>query len=261
MASPEVPFHIVIPARYGSSRLPGKPLAPLGDAPMVIQAWRRALAAGAESVVVATDDARIEAVARDYGAEVELTNPDHVSGTDRIEEVARRRGWAAETIVVNLQGDEPCVPAAVLRQVAANLAHSGAAMATLCEPITTPEAFRDPSVVKVVMNEAGLALYFSRAPIPWPRDAAATQGEQALPSPVWRHLGLYAYRVGLLQRFVAWPPSPLERLESLEQLRVLAYGEAIHVAAACAPVPGGVDTPEDLARLQAQWAELGGDRS
>ena len=253
MPNPSASFHIVIPARYGSSRLPGKPLAPLGDAPMVIQAWRRGCAAGAESVVIATDDARIEAVARDFGAEVVLTDPSHPSGTDRIEEVSRVRGWEDDAIVVNLQGDEPCVPAAVLRQVAANLERSGAAMATLCEAITRPEAFRDPNIVKVVMDESGMALYFSRAPIPWPRDLAAGEGEAALPTPCWRHLGLYAYRVGLLRRFVAWAPATLERLEALEQLRVLAYGERIHVAEACEAVPGGVDTPEDLARLQKGW--------
>ena len=241
-------FKVVIPARYASSRLPGKPLVDVAGAPMVIQAWRRACDSGADEVVIATDDARVMDAAQAHGAPALMTSPDHPSGTDRLAEVVEARAWGDETVVVNVQGDEPLIPPAVIDQVARNLAlDEGASMATLCEPIIERAVFEDPNAVKVVMDRSGLALYFSRAPVPWPRDAGNTG---ALPTVSFRHIGIYAYRAGLLRRFVTWPPAPLERIEMLEQLRVMHAGERIHVEQACEEVPGGVETLEDLERLR-----------
>jgi 3-deoxy-manno-octulosonate cytidylyltransferase (CMP-KDO synthetase) len=252
-------FRVVIPARHASTRLPGKPLLELGGLPMVLRVWERARASGADEVLVATDDPRIEAVVRDHGAEVVMTAPDHPSGTDRLAEVAALRGWDDDAVVVNVQGDEPLIPPAVIDQVAANLAaRPDAGMATLAEPLADAGALRDPNVVKVVRDGAGFALYFSRAPVPFPRDGAP----DGVPGDPWRrHIGIYAYRAGLLRRFVGWAPAAIERVEMLEQLRVLDAGERIHVDDACAPVPGGVDTPEDLERLRALFTgEGGGER-
>lgn len=240
-------FSVVIPARFASTRLPGKPLLDIGGKPMIQRVWDRARASNASRVMIATDDQRIAEVADAFGAEVCLTDPGHPSGTDRLAEVARLQGFADQDILVNVQGDEPLIPPAVINQVAANLAaNSSAAIATLCEPLTTEKELRNPNAVKVVADRQGLALYFSRAPIPWPRDAFAA-GE-ALPSTAaWaRHIGIYAYRAGFLQRFVAWPPADIERLEQLEQLRALYNGEQIHVEQACEAVPAGVDTEADL---------------
>jgi 3-deoxy-manno-octulosonate cytidylyltransferase (CMP-KDO synthetase) len=251
-----VSFRVVIPARWASKRLPGKPLAMIGDAPMIAHVRARARESRAQEVVIATDDARVRDVARELGAEVELTATDHPSGTDRIEEVARRRGWPDDTVVVNLQGDEPLMPSAVVDQVASNLlANPDAGMATLCEPLRTAAELFDPNVVKVVADAGGFALYFSRAPIPWDRERfrAGTVPDALAPEDLWRrHLGIYAYRVGLLHRFVTWAPTPLERMEFLEQLRPMYHGVRIHVEDACAPVPGGVDTPADLERVRAR---------
>jgi 3-deoxy-manno-octulosonate cytidylyltransferase (CMP-KDO synthetase) len=200
-------------------------------------------------VVIATDDPRVREAAEAFGAEVLMTAPEHASGTDRLAEVVVQLELADEAIVVNVQGDEPLIPPAVIEQVAANLATAEeAAIATLCEPIEDVARLRDPAVVKVVTDHRGLALYFSRAVIPWPRDMQPTDPLE--PGLWWRHLGLYAYRAGFLRRFTAWEVAPIERLESLEQLRALYNGERIHVAAACAPVPGGVDTAEDLAAVR-----------
>lgn len=245
-------FHVVIPARYGSSRLPGKPLADLAGRPMVSRVAERALAAGAVSVIVATDDERVAAAVERDGCRVQMTGADHPSGTDRIAEVARQLGWGADELVVNVQGDEPLVPPAVIRQVAALLAATaGAAAATLCEPIERREELFDPNLVKVVTRADGLALYFSRAPIPWARDHFSDAGA-SLPKGFrwWRHIGIYGYRVATLARFVALPPGDLERIESLEQLRLLQAGLDLVVAPACAEVPGGVDTPADLERVR-----------
>jgi len=245
-------FRVVIPARYASTRLPGKPLADIGGRPMLAHVWQRAVESGAEQIVVATDDARIEAAARGFGAEVCLTRPDHQSGTDRIAEVAARHRWPDDAIVVNLQGDEPTLPPGLLRQVAAALtAHPDAAIATLAVPIAQRAELFDPNVVKVVADHAGYALYFSRAPIPWHRDSFPG-GEGALPAGVayWRHLGIYAYRAGFLARFVGWPPAPVEQCEALEQLRALWQGERIHVSLAREQPGAGVDTPEDLERVR-----------
>lgn len=243
-------FTVVIPARYASTRLPGKPLLELAGRPLLQHVWERASASAAAAVVIATDDERIRHAAEAWGARVVMTAADHPSGSDRLAEAVSRLGLADDAIVVNVQGDEPLLPAPVVDQVASNLAQRlWAAMATLCEPLDGAGALGDPNVVKVVADSGGRALYFSRAPIPHPRDGGiATSLAVAR-----RHIGLYAYRADFLRRFVAWPVAPAERLEQLEQLRALHHGEAIHVEDACAPVPGGVDTPSDLERLRAQW--------
>jgi 3-deoxy-manno-octulosonate cytidylyltransferase (CMP-KDO synthetase) len=251
-------YTVVIPARFGSSRLPGKPLADIAGKSMVQRVWERARAAGAARVLVATDDARILEHCATFGAEALLTDPDHPSGTDRLAEVARSLGLADDDIVVNVQGDEPLIPPAVIDQVAANLAAQPAAsIATLCEAIAAPEAFADPNVVKVVFDRNGMALYFSRAPIPWLRDRHGDAAGGFLPGQCWRHLGIYAYRAAFLQRFVEFGPADIERTEALEQLRALHAGERIHVAPACEDVPGGVDTEHDLQRLREQLAAAG----
>jgi 3-deoxy-manno-octulosonate cytidylyltransferase (CMP-KDO synthetase) len=248
-----VTFSVVIPARFASTRLPGKPLADIAGRPMIRHVWERARMSGAARVVIATDDQRILDAARGFGAEACLTGGQHQSGTDRLQEAVAALGLGPGEIVVNVQGDEPLIPPQVIDQVAANLAaHPGHGIATLCERIATLESFLDPNVVKVVRAADGTALYFSRAPIPWPRDAFARSREE-LPAALraFRHIGIYAYRAEFLDRFVGWPVGGLEALESLEQLRALEHGVGIHVAEACAPIPGGVDTPEDLARVNA----------
>ena len=250
-------FVVAIPARYASTRLPGKPLAPLAGAPMVAHVAHRALAAGAREVWVATDDARIAAALEGFdGVRVAMTRSDHVSGTDRLAECARLAGWSDDTVVVNLQGDEPFAPAAGIRAVAATLAASGAPMATLATPVEDAETLFDPNVVKLVRNTQGDALYFSRAPIPWHRDAFA-QSRDVLPPGQWlRHIGIYGYRAGFLQHFAAMPPGTLEQVESLEQLRVLEAGFRIAVSLSPAPFHPGIDTPEDLARAEALMGAL-----
>ena len=250
-------FVVAIPARYAASRLPGKPLRTIGGEPLVLHVARRALAAGACDVWVAADDDRIAQALEGCGVRVAMTSPDHASGTDRLAECARIAGWADDTIVVNLQGDEPFAPASGLQAAARALAESGAEMATLATPIEDAATLFDPNTVKLVRAEDGTALYFSRAPIPWPRDAFAAD-RSVLPDggPWLRHIGLYAYRAGFLQRFAALPPGRLERIESLEQLRVLEAGFRIAVALSPEPFPPGVDTPEDLARAEARWASM-----
>lgn len=244
-------IRVVIPARYGSSRLPGKPLLPIGGRPMLQWVHDRALASGAATVVIATDDERIADVSRAFGATVQLTSLTHVSGTDRIAEVALQAGWAQDDVIVNLQGDEPLMPSILVRQVAALLEQQTTAhVATLATRITGVSSFMDPNTVKVVTDSTGRALYFSRAPIPWGRDTApeglASQGGFAAAR---RHIGLYAYRVAALRRLSLLPPSPLELVEKLEQLRALENGMEIRVADA-AEVPGpDVNTAEDLARV------------
>lgn len=241
-------FRVVIPARYGASRLPGKPLADVGGVPLIGRVLERARASAAAEVVVATDDQRIADVCRELGADVAMTAEDHQSGSDRVAEVIRQRGWEADGIVVNLQGDEPCMPPSLIDQVASDLAAlDSVGMATLAYPIIDAEQLFDPHLVKVVIDGQGFALYFSRAPVPWHRDGFL--GKRArLPqgTPFLRHIGLYAYRAGFLGRYVAWPPTPLERAESLEQLRVLWHGERIHVGIAAEQPGPGVDTAEDL---------------
>lgn len=245
-------FVVAIPARMASTRLPGKPLLPIAGTPMVVHVARRALAAGAHEVVVATDDARIEAVLAGSGVRVVMTGTQHASGSDRLAECAALCGWGDDTIVVNLQGDEPLAPVSGIRAVAAALAAGAAPMATLATPLREVGELFDPACVKLVRGLDGRALYFSRAPLPWPRDAFA-QHRDTLPAdvPFLRHIGIYAYRAGFLRQFAALPRTPLECAESLEQLRALEHGHAIAVALAPEPFPAGVDTPEDLARVEA----------
>lgn len=245
-------FIAVIPARYASSRLPGKPLQDIAGKPMIRHVWEQARRSGAQRVVVATDDARILEACAGFGAEALLTRAEHNSGTDRLAEVAEKLGLAADAIVVNVQGDEPLIPPALIDQVAANLAaNPQAAIATLAEPLTDAQALFNPNVVKVLADINGLALTFSRAPLPWARDEFARDRSQ-LPTgvPFRRHIGIYAYRAGFLADFVAWGPCWLEDAECLEQLRALWHGQRIHVADAVEPPPAGVDTPEDLARVR-----------
>lgn len=245
-------FRVVIPARWASTRLPGKPLADIAGKPMVVRVAEAAAGSGAEEVLVATDDRRVAAACQAHGVTAVLTRDDHPSGTDRLAEVAAARGWPAELIVVNVQGDEPLIDPALIRRVAEALASdTGAAMATAAHPLTDIAEFLNPNVVKVVTDERGRALYFSRAPIPWPRDAfAATRDVLPAGLTARRHIGLYAYRTEFLLRYGRLSPTSLERWESLEQLRALAHGYAIQVVdCASAPVPG-VDTPEDLLRAR-----------
>lgn len=244
-------FVIVIPARYASVRLPGKPLREIAGRPMIEHVYRRAVESGADEVIVATDDERIRRVATGFGARVCMTARTHPSGTDRLAEVARSLNCPEEQVLVNLQCDEPLMPPALIRQVAGDIvAHPAASIATLCERIETAAELFDPHVVKVVMDREGYALYFSRAVIPWDRDAFSVTTEELPAGAVHhRHIGLYAYRAGFVREYVTWPPSPLERMEALEQLRALWYGRRIHVAPAAEHPGHGVDTEKDLERV------------
>ncbi|MEI7375559.1 3-deoxy-manno-octulosonate cytidylyltransferase [Dickeya chrysanthemi] len=243
-------FTAIIPARYASTRLPGKPLADIHGKPMVIHVMERARESGAGRVVVATDNADVARAVEQAGGEVCLTSPSHNSGTERLAEVIDRYGFTDDEIIVNVQGDEPLIPPVIIRQVAENLAGSRAGMATLAVPITTCEEAFNPNAVKVVTDAEGYALYFSRATIPWERDRFA-ESRDSIGDHFLRHIGIYAYRAGFIRRYVGWAPSQLEKIEMLEQLRVLWYGEKIHVAVAKEVPSVGVDTPEDLARVRA----------
>jgi 3-deoxy-manno-octulosonate cytidylyltransferase (CMP-KDO synthetase) len=247
----EVDFVVAIPARYGASRLPGKPLRLIAGLPMVVHVARRALTAGAREVVVATDDVRIAQALAGEPLLVCMTRADHLSGTDRLAECAAQRGWPDEQIVVNLQGDEPFAPPEGIRAVALTLAAGTAEMATLCAPVEDLDTLFDPNAVKVVRDSRGLALYFSRAPIPWQRDRFARERLGPDGGHGLRHIGIYAYRAGFLRQFAALAPSPLEQAEALEQLRVLEAGFRIAVGLTPAAFPPGVDTEADLARAQA----------
>ncbi|MBT2971503.1 MAG: 3-deoxy-manno-octulosonate cytidylyltransferase [Candidatus Thiodiazotropha sp. (ex Ctena orbiculata)] len=244
-------FKVVIPARYASVRLPGKPLLELAGKPMIQHVFDRAVESGASEVVIATDNQQIVDACRGFSADVCMTSEAHRSGSDRIAEVVSSRGWADDEIIVNLQGDEPCMPPQLLLQVARDMdSHKPAAVTTLSTAITVRSMLFDPHVVKVVTDEAGYALYFSRAPVPWHRDEFLN-GDTPLPADTAfaRHIGLYAYRSGYLSRFVTLQRAPIERAESLEQLRVLWHGDKIHVSEATI-VPGhGVDTLDDLKRV------------
>jgi 3-deoxy-manno-octulosonate cytidylyltransferase (CMP-KDO synthetase) len=257
MSNATLPFIVAIPARYGSTRLPAKPLREIGGVPMVVRVAQRALQAGASQVVVAVDDQRIaDALAGQAGVDICMTRSDHASGSDRLAECAAHYGWADDTIVVNLQGDEPFAPAAGIRAVAEALAGDNAPMATLATPIIDAEELFDPNVVKLVRGVNGRALYFSRAPLPWARDAFSTD-RHALPSgsPFLRHIGIYAYRAEFLARYAGLPRTPLEQTESLEQLRVLEHGHAIAVRLTPEPFPPGIDTLGDLERAERWLAE------
>lgn len=249
-------YKVVIPARYGSTRLPGKPLRSIGDLPMIQHVYTRAMESGASEVIVATDDERISSVCKGFGAKVSMTRADHASGTDRIAEVASTLGWSDEEMVVNVQGDEPGLPAELIDQVAGLLAsRTDADIATLATPVADVHEFLNPNAVKVVADLAGRALYFSRAPIPWFRDSAAhgLMSQQHFEG-AWRHLGLYAYRVGALKKLAAADPSPLELAEKLEQLRAMEMGMTIMVALASCSPGHGVDTEEDLGRVARLWS-------
>ena len=243
-------FRVVIPARFASSRFPGKALALIDGRPMIEHVYLLARASGALQVLIATDDRRVADVAKSFGADVIMTRADHESGTDRIAEAAALQGWAADDVVVNLQGDAPCMPASSITAVARLLrAHPSAEVSTLCTAIDDDEDYLDPNVVKVVADQAGRALYFSRSPIP-----AAGHGRAGERPQAWRHLGIYAYRVAALRRLTAEPPCYLETCERLEQLRALWLGMEIRVGIARDTHGPDVDTPEDLARAQAHIA-------
>ena len=255
-----VAFKVIIPARYASTRLPAKPLLDLGGKPMLARVAERALLSGAEEVWVATDHSEVMAAAGQHAVPALLTRADHPSGTDRLAEVVEQRGWHDDTIVVNVQGDEPLIDPALIARTAQQLADSGADMATVAHPITDAADFFNPNIVKVVCKADGDALYFSRAPIPYARDHFARVGDKrsddiSLPPlmPAYRHVGLYAYRARFLRAYAKLPPSPLEGIESLEQLRALWHGFRISVMISDhLPMPG-VDTPEDAARMQAYF--------
>jgi 3-deoxy-manno-octulosonate cytidylyltransferase (CMP-KDO synthetase) len=254
----EASFTVIIPARYASSRFPGKPLIDLGGKPMVVRVAERALQSGASSVVIATDDARIEVACRAHGLNVQMTRSDHATGTDRLSEVVAALGLADDAIVVNVQGDEPLIPPHVISRAADHLAASpNASIATLCHRIHDVADVSNPNVVKCVMNEVGEALYFSRAPIPFDRDRWCTK-IQSLDAdlPVYRHIGLYAYKAKFLRAFPALAIPAIERFEALEQLRALAHGFRIAVLKVDEPLPPGVDTPEDYERMKARFGEL-----
>lgn len=251
-------FIVIIPARYSSSRLPGKPLKEICGKSMIERVALQAKKSGATRVVVATDSQKVADAVNIPGVEVCMTSPDHSSGTERLAEVCSILKFSPEEIIVNVQGDEPLIPPALINQTADVLASSDAPMATLAVPISDPEEIFNPNAVKVVFDEQGNALYFSRAPVPYDRDSFAK--EQCLGSfRHYRHLGIYAYRAGFLQQFVSWNPSALENCEKLEQLRVLDHGRRIQVAVASEIPPAGVDTQEDLEKVIAYVKAQGDD--
>lgn len=240
-------FKIIIPARYNSSRLPGKPLLDIAGKPMIQHVYERAKESQASEIIIATDDQRIEQVALAFGANVCMTKADHPSGTDRLAEVASQRGFVDDDIIINVQGDEPSLPAQLIDQVASDLErHQDADIATLCSLIKHEKQVFDPNVVKVVMDADGYALYFSRAPIPWMRDHFNQQSTLPPELPHYRHIGLYGYRASFLKHYAELSPCLLEREESLEQLRALHYGKKIHMSKATVEPSHGVDTAEDL---------------
>lgn len=252
-------FQVVIPARFASTRLPGKPLADIGGKPMVLRVLDQARLAGASSVWVATDQQEVFAAVKAAGADALMTRADHPSGTDRLAEVVGVLGWADDEIVVNVQGDEPQIDPALIAAVANALASDpDAAIATAAHPLESAAEFFNPNVVKVVCDANGRALYFSRAPIPWARDAFAAE-RSAMPAdlPAMRHVGIYAYRVGFLRRYSSLDVSPLEQWEALEQLRALWHGYSIRVLTVYDAPPAGVDTPEDLERVRREFDRMG----
>lgn len=249
-------FKVVIPARHASTRLPGKPLLDIAGKPMVVRVAELAYASGAEEVCVATDHAEIAAVVAQHGYEVMLTRTDHASGTDRIAEVAQQRGWTDDAIVVNVQGDEPLIAPALIQEVAQNLAgHPAAAIATAAHPLHDMASMMNPNVVKVVLDKNGYALYFSRAPIPYARDAYAAQAAMPEQLPAYRHIGIYAYRTAFLRSYASLPPAGIETYEALEQLRALWHGYRISVAISESAPAAGVDTPDDLQRVRELFAQ------
>jgi 3-deoxy-manno-octulosonate cytidylyltransferase (CMP-KDO synthetase) len=247
----EVVFQVVIPARHASTRLPGKPLLLISGKPMVVRVAEQAAKSGAQQIWIATDHHAIANVVHEHGFKACLTKDSHASGTDRIAEVVEQRGWPDDTIVVNVQGDEPLIPPALIRAVAEHLhTHPECSIATACHAIHDEESMRNPNIVKTVLDKNGNALYFSRAPIPYPRDSFAQQ--QPLPDglPALRHIGIYAYRAGFLRVYGQLAPAAIEQFEALEQLRALYHGYKIGVVIAEQAPPGGVDTEHDLRAVQ-----------
>ena len=243
-------FVVVIPARYASSRLPGKPLADLAGTPMVVRVAERAAQSGASEICIATDHEGVAQAVREHGFEACMTSPEHASGTDRIAEVAALRGWSEERIVVNVQGDEPLIDPALIGNVARHLRdHSQAAISTACHPLREYGDMFNPNIVKVVLDRENYALYFSRAAIPYARDAFPG-GKFPVDLPAYRHIGIYAYRAGFLKTYGSLSPAPIEQFEALEQLRALWHGYRISVALADNAPAAGVDTPEDLRRVR-----------
>lgn len=245
-------FTVIIPARYASTRLPGKPLADIHGKPMVVRVMEQAIKSGASRVIIATDHPDVAAAVIAAGGEACMTNPDHQSGTERLAEVIDIYGFSDDEIIVNVQGDEPLIPPEIIRQVAQNLQGSQANMGTLAVPIHSAQEAFNPNAVKVVMDKDGYALYFSRATIPWDRDQFA-KSKETIGDTFLRHIGIYAYRAGFIRRYIAWDASPLEKIEMLEQLRVLWYGEKIHVAVAEKAPGAGVDTLEDLELVRQEF--------
>lgn len=244
-------FTVIIPARYASSRLPRKPLADIAGKPMIQHVWEKTQQAGANRVIIATDHEEIEQVAKTFGAEVCMTSTEHNSGTERLAEVIEKMAIADDEIIVNVQGDEPLIPPVIIQQVAQNLAENQVNMATLAVKLETKEELFNPNCVKVVTDQKGMALYFSRAAIPFARDHFADCNDAFVASQSYlRHIGIYAYRAKFVNQYICWQPTVLEKLESLEQLRALWYGEKIHVELAKEAPQVGVDTLEDLERVR-----------
>ncbi|OUR71963.1 3-deoxy-manno-octulosonate cytidylyltransferase [Methylophaga sp. 41_12_T18] len=244
-------FKIVIPARYNSSRLPGKPLLDIAGKPMIQHVFERAQESAASEIIIATDDVRIEQAAKNFGADVCMTQAEHPSGTDRLAEVAITRQFANDDIIVNVQGDEPCLPAALINQVARDLEqHQDADISTLYSQINQEKQIFDPNVVKAVMDNNGYALYFSRAPIPWMREHFNRDSSLPPELPHFRHIGLYAYRASFLKHYSELAPCIIEQEESLEQLRAMFYGKKIHLTAAEISSGHGVDTADDLVAVR-----------
>ena len=245
-------FTVIIPARYASSRLPRKPLADIAGKPMIQHVFEKARQSGASRVIIATDNKNVAQVAKDFGAEVCMTSTEHNSGTERLSEVIEKMAIADDEIIVNIQGDEPLIPPVIIQQVAQNLAENQVNMATLAVKLETKEELFNPNCVKIVTDQKGMALYFSRATIPFARDHFADCDDAFVASqPYLRHIGIYAYRAKFVNQYIRWQPTVLEKLESLEQLRALWYGEKIHVELAKEAPQVGVDTLEDLERVRA----------
>lgn len=247
-------FTVVIPARYQSTRLPGKPLADIAGKPMIQWVYEQAIQAGADRVIIATDDERVEKAVIGFGGDVCMTSPNHESGTERLAEVVELMKIPDDHIIVNVQGDEPLIPPTIISQVANNLATSNAPMATLAVEISDEAEVFNPNAVKVLTDKDGYAMYFSRATIPWDRDNFANN-DKTIAQPLMRHIGIYAYRAGFINTYINWQPTTLEKIECLEQLRVLWYGEKIHVEVAKEAPAAGVDTPEDLELVRAIIAQ------
>ena len=249
-------YSIIIPARHGSSRLPGKPLHKICDKTLIQHVYECAQKSNADEIIIATDDDRIEAEAKSFSAEVCMTSTEHGTGSDRLAEVIDKKNYADDHIIVNLQGDEPLMPASVINQVAENLKNNpSASSSTVCTRILSADDLFDPNVVKVVTDQNGFALYFSRASIPWDREHFSNHATLPDYAEHYRHIGLYAYRAGFLKKFVTWPVCHHEKVESLEQLRSLWNGEKIHVDIA-AEIPGpGIDTPDDLAKVRKMFSD------